>query len=198
VRERLIAVARELFTRRGFDGVSVREISARARANLGAITYHFGSKEALYHAAIESVIEPFAERLTAAADSRGRAIDRIEAVVRAALDHQPSKAGVPALLLRELAGDGPLPPPMVRLFRRTVTLSADLIREGQRDRSVRAGDPILLALSVIAQPFYVKVAGRSLAEGLGISPSDATTWTQVVDHVALSVRRTVATLPSLR
>ena len=47
-RARLIRVAGELFAERGFGGASVRDICARAHANVAAIRYHFGSKEALY------------------------------------------------------------------------------------------------------------------------------------------------------
>ena len=61
VRERLIEAARELFAQDGFDRASVRDITARAQANLGAITYHFGSKEALYHAVIERFATPLAD-----------------------------------------------------------------------------------------------------------------------------------------
>ena len=62
-KKRLLAVAKELFARYGYDAVSVRDITSRAKANLGAITYHFGSKEALYHAALESMAGPFGARI---------------------------------------------------------------------------------------------------------------------------------------
>lgn len=47
----LIDAAGELFAGHGFDGTSTRAIAERAGVNLGAIHYHFGSKEALYVAA---------------------------------------------------------------------------------------------------------------------------------------------------
>src|SRR3989338_5324898 len=86
-RDRLLAAARELFARSGYDAVSVRDLTARARANLGAVTYHFGSKEALYHAALESIAEPAHERVAEAARTTGSALERVESVVRAALGH---------------------------------------------------------------------------------------------------------------
>jgi AcrR family transcriptional regulator len=47
-RERLINAAGEVFAEKGFDQATVREICARANANIAAINYHFGDKERLY------------------------------------------------------------------------------------------------------------------------------------------------------
>ncbi len=58
---RLIEAAVALFSQKGYDGTSVRALSTLADANLGAITYHFGSKETLYDAAFGSVIDPIRE-----------------------------------------------------------------------------------------------------------------------------------------
>ena len=47
-RERLLDAAEELFAEVGFNGASVRQIVERAAVNLGAIPYHFGTKENLF------------------------------------------------------------------------------------------------------------------------------------------------------
>jgi AcrR family transcriptional regulator len=47
-KQRLMAAASELFAERGFHGTTVRAIAARARVNLAASNYHYGSKKALY------------------------------------------------------------------------------------------------------------------------------------------------------
>ena len=52
-RERLLDVAEQLFARRGLDAVSVRDITREAGANLGAITYHFGTMRKLIVAVFE-------------------------------------------------------------------------------------------------------------------------------------------------
>jgi TetR/AcrR family transcriptional regulator, regulator of cefoperazone and chloramphenicol sensitivity len=54
-RQRLIAAAVDLFGRHGFDGVGARELAKQADAQLSAIPYHFGTKEALYRAALDQV-----------------------------------------------------------------------------------------------------------------------------------------------
>jgi AcrR family transcriptional regulator len=46
--DRLLDAAEELFADYGYNGVSVRDIVELAKANLGAIPYHFGSKENLF------------------------------------------------------------------------------------------------------------------------------------------------------
>ena len=46
-RARLVEAAREVFSEHGFQGATVREICRRADANVAAVNYHFGSKEAL-------------------------------------------------------------------------------------------------------------------------------------------------------
>lgn len=62
-RERLVAAAAELFAEHGFRGASVRDICNRARANPGAVSYHFGGKRQLYR----TVLRRAAEAVAAAA-----------------------------------------------------------------------------------------------------------------------------------
>jgi AcrR family transcriptional regulator len=46
-RERLLRAAEQLFARRGFDGVSVRDIAGAADVNSASVGYYFGGKEGL-------------------------------------------------------------------------------------------------------------------------------------------------------
>jgi AcrR family transcriptional regulator len=54
-RAQLVEAALDVFGRLGFEGASTREIARAAGANLAAIAYHFGSKEALLIAVAEHV-----------------------------------------------------------------------------------------------------------------------------------------------
>ncbi len=47
-KERILAVAEKLFAEKGFNGVSVREITQCAACNLASVNYYFGNKKNLY------------------------------------------------------------------------------------------------------------------------------------------------------
>ena len=53
---KLILTAGKLFAQEGFEATSVRTISEKAKVNISAINYHFGSKENLYMEVIKYII----------------------------------------------------------------------------------------------------------------------------------------------
>lgn len=48
-REKLLAAALAQFSEHGYDGASIRDIARAAEVNIALVSYHFGSKEQLYH-----------------------------------------------------------------------------------------------------------------------------------------------------
>jgi AcrR family transcriptional regulator len=71
-RTRILDAAEQLFVSHGLDATTLRMITAAAQANLAAVNYHFGSKEAL----IEAV---FRRRLTWLNEQRIAALTAFEA-----------------------------------------------------------------------------------------------------------------------
>jgi AcrR family transcriptional regulator len=136
-RERLLDSAERRFAENGFDGASLRTITAEARANLAAVHYHFGSKEDLFLAVLERRLDPInrerIERLgRAEAESGGRPVPvetlvaiLIEPVLRRGGD---PRAGGPSFLklfgrVQSDSGtiwkrivDGPMRPVRERMF----------------------------------------------------------------------------------
>jgi AcrR family transcriptional regulator len=70
-RTRILDAAEELFMQHGFEATSMRLLTSKAEANLAAVNYHFGSKDAL----IEAV---FRRRLDPMNASRVAELDRLE------------------------------------------------------------------------------------------------------------------------
>ena len=54
---RVIAAATRLFAEKGMEKVVLRELTSAAGVNLAAVNYHFGSKEALCEAVLDSLSE---------------------------------------------------------------------------------------------------------------------------------------------
>ncbi|MEZ0274217.1 MAG: TetR/AcrR family transcriptional regulator [Roseimicrobium sp.] len=70
-REALLDAAETLLAKHGVAGASARDITKEAGANLGAINYHFGSKDNL-------VLEVFARRMRPMNQERIAQLDRLE------------------------------------------------------------------------------------------------------------------------
>ncbi|OGA19220.1 MAG: hypothetical protein A3I63_10620 [Betaproteobacteria bacterium RIFCSPLOWO2_02_FULL_66_14] len=70
-RTRILDASEELFMQHGFEGASMRLLTAKAGVNLAAVNYHFGSKDALIEAVFRRRLDPMnAERIVA--------LDRLE------------------------------------------------------------------------------------------------------------------------
>jgi AcrR family transcriptional regulator len=114
---RLLDAAEHLFGELGYDAIGMRLLAEKAGVNLGAATYHFGTKEALY---IETFMRRFrptnAERLellkAAEAKAGGRSLP-VEVVVECML-RPPFESGLkhPAFH-RFLARNLLMPPPFI-------------------------------------------------------------------------------------
>jgi AcrR family transcriptional regulator len=57
-RTRILDAAEELFMQHGFEGTSMRLLTAKAGVNLAAVNYHFGSKDALIEAVFRRRLDP--------------------------------------------------------------------------------------------------------------------------------------------
>jgi AcrR family transcriptional regulator len=113
-RERILDVAEHLFSERGLEGVSMREIAAGAKLDVGMINYHFGSKLGLYRAVFRRRVDGLTEQrlggLEKVLASRGKEPPPLEDLIHALvapnirLRSDPSLGGVPfaRLIVREV------------------------------------------------------------------------------------------------
>jgi AcrR family transcriptional regulator len=77
-RRRILDAALHLFAMEGFEGTGTRALAERAEVNQPAIQYYFGSKEGLYRAVVDEIIQdmvahigPVAERIQAGLATAG-------------------------------------------------------------------------------------------------------------------------------
>lgn len=192
-RDDLIAAGRQLFARRGYDGASIRAITERADANLGAVTYHFGSKKALYEAVLDRVLGGLGGSVQAAVSgTAGSSLDRLGAGVRAIFGYLEENRDLPQLFLQEVAAGREPPPPVARLLQTMLTTLSPVLAEGQAHGEVREGDPDLLMISCIIQPVHLTLVRRWLHHVKGMDIFDSADRETVVEHTVAFARAGVA------
>jgi AcrR family transcriptional regulator len=189
----LIAAARRLFTLHGYDGASVRAITAEAGANLGAITYHFGSKRELYDRVVASVVGPLAERIEAVAGGQDRSVmDRVEAVVRAYFGYLAEHPDLPPLMLQELVLGGVPPEAVAGPLKRVHGALTQLITEGQATGEIRPGPRMVLGIFILSVPVHLGILHRAIEAHLGIDLLEERTRAPVVESAVAFVRAGLA------
>lgn len=67
--ERILDAAELLFADKGFEETSLRTITSKAKVNLAAVNYHFGSKKTLIQAVFSRFLDPFCQGLGAQLDA---------------------------------------------------------------------------------------------------------------------------------
>lgn len=117
-KERILAAAEALFAQRGFEGASLRQLTASAGVNLAAVNYHFGSKEKL----VEQV---FKRRLDALNQHRLAELDKIAGRPGTTLDDVLAAYIRPALELSH-EGNGSL---FMRVLARAFAEHDDTLRQ---------------------------------------------------------------------
>src|SRR5512138_3627127 len=119
-RTRILDAAEELFMQHGFEGASMRLLTAKAGVNLAAVNYHFGSKDALIEAVFRRRLDPMNGARIAALDAieaSGRPLTA-EAIIRAFV-------GESLRMMEDAKGGGRN---FIRLLGRTYTEPAKPIR----------------------------------------------------------------------
>src|SRR5229473_4981377 len=117
-RTRILNAAEELFMQHGFEGTSMRLLTAKAGVNLAAVNYHFGSKDALIEAVFRRRLDPMNLARIAALDELEARTPAPEAIIRAFI-------GPSLRMIEDAKGGGRN---FIRLLGRTYTEPAKTIR----------------------------------------------------------------------
>lgn len=139
-RDRILDAAEALFVEHGFEATTMRMITSRADANIAAVNYHFGSKDAL-------IQEVFKRRLTELNRRRLTALDRLEAEAGGA-PLKPSRIveaffGTALEMAADIAHGGHT---FMRLLGRTYTEPNGFVRQFLAEEYAEAVERFLAAL----------------------------------------------------
>src|SRR3954465_6405851 len=98
--ESLLEVAVAVFTERGYDGTSMEDLARASGLSKSSLYHHIDSKEQLLRLALERAVEPLFAVTREPGAERGRAIDRLEHVVRREVEVLADRLPYVTLLLR--------------------------------------------------------------------------------------------------
>lgn len=146
-RQRIIEAALLVFAERGFAGASTRDIAAAADANQGLIAYHFGSKEALWQAAVHSLFETLQQEIGAKMAAVGDLdpATQLGVLIKHFVRFSAAHPELNRLMMQEGMRDGPRLKWIIDEHVRPIyQFSTELIRRGQAAGSLPDVDPLHL------------------------------------------------------
>ncbi|SEQ92115.1 MULTISPECIES: TetR/AcrR family transcriptional regulator [Lentzea] len=98
--ETLLKAAAELFYERGYDGTSIQDLANRLGVTKSAIYHHVSGKEALLRLAVDRALDGLFAEVTKLDTVGGRAVERLEHLVRGSVTVLVEQLPFVTLLLR--------------------------------------------------------------------------------------------------
>ena len=190
-RESLLDAAESLFSQRGYNGVSVREIVEAAGVNIAAVNYHFGSKMDLYVETVRRALERSDSEekwsvLDGAGGDRRSAAAALARFIRTFLfdivqSDQPSAAC--SLIIREAAQPSEAVDAVLGNFIRPnqqrLTEVIAILRPGASPEELR-----LFAESLMGQILHYRMFREFLGRMWKVDLSSEAALARVAEHIA--------------
>ena len=132
----LLEVAVAVFTERGYDGTSMEDLARASGLSKSSLYHHIESKEQLLRLALERAVEPLFAVTTEPPATTGRAIERLEHVVRREVEVLADRLPYVTLLLR-VHGNTEVERWALERRRAFDRFVAGLVREAAADGDVR-------------------------------------------------------------
>lgn len=99
-RDGMLDIAVALFIERGYDATSVADLADRLGLTKSALYHHFSAKEEVLAVALDRALDPLEAVLETPAEPGERPVERLERILRAAVDVLVDRLEVVTLLLR--------------------------------------------------------------------------------------------------
>lgn len=170
-RARIRDAALRLFSERGPDAVTMRDIAAAAGVSPALLVRHYGSKDGLIEAVDDYVVASIESMLTQVTEQTG-AVGLGPSAVPSMLDglarHLPPDSAIPSYLGRLLTAGGSVGAALfVRLYRVSKTAFDAMVTDGV---AVEGDDPEVRAAFLLISDLAVLMLRPRLTEVLGVDP----------------------------
>jgi AcrR family transcriptional regulator len=166
-RTALFNAGADLFSRRGFDGVTVDDIAQAAGVNRAMLYYHFSDKLALYREIVCTMLDEAGTRVTAIVSEPRSPTDKLTRFIAGFVALADQHPYFPPLMLREIAECALHFDEGILTRMRTVFVAfARVLAEGQQTGVFRDVNPVLAYMSVLG-PMLLNAARERAAEQPG-------------------------------
>jgi AcrR family transcriptional regulator len=143
--ESLLQVAVKLFNERGYDGTSMEDLSRKLGITKSAIYHHVPSKEELLRLAVDRALDGLFAVAAETAELDGRAVDRLEHLVRGSVLVLADRLPFVTLLLR-VRGNTKVERAALARRREFDLLVTDLVKQAEAEGDIRPDvDPAVTA-----------------------------------------------------
>ena len=162
-RDAVFNASAALFSAKGFDGVSVDDIAARAGVNKAMIYYHFADKAAVYRAVVADMLTAVAGSVTEIAAGSASPQNKLDRFIEHFVRHAEARPWFPMLMLREMAEGAPhLDLPTLGYIREVFLGFGRILKEGEEAGVFRSVNPILAYTSIVG-PLVMNAARERVA-----------------------------------
>lgn len=181
VRQNLLDAARQLFARREFKAVSVKQIAQLADVNGAMVHYYFGDKKGLYMAMVEQLLTPMFAKLEQLEAQEQHSLEDFILLYTTLLADNP---WWPNFVIREvLFGDEQFRDSMIkklgqRLAPKLLSLFQHEIAEGRFREDLKPEYAFLSLMGMMVFPFLSKPISEKTLD-IEISPETAK---QLAEH----------------
>jgi AcrR family transcriptional regulator len=184
-RDKLLRAGAEVFAERGFQAATVREICARAGANVAAVNYHFGDKLGLYTEVLRAALLAADPEVIGAAVDRGAEPEELlRLIIRTRVYALLGTDRATSLMIHELSRPTPA---LARVVDETIRPMYDRLRAvvaAILGSPPDDGDTRLCTHSIVGQIVHYAVARPVLAllwPQLKMTPEQVD---RIADHIA--------------
>ncbi|RQZ61539.1 MULTISPECIES: TetR/AcrR family transcriptional regulator [Burkholderia] len=186
----ILRAARRTFAKRGYDATSVREVARELGIDAALIAHHFGTKETLWLAVVEQIVElaqPMFDALRALRTSSLPHRERVRRALELCVDHEFDEPDMGMFFSTAATEEGArLDRLQERLVRPYHEVMFPLLAEAVEAGEIRAADPNVLFF-MIASAIGMTVSYSHMMREFTSLPARQPEFRQAVLAVALNI-----------
>lgn len=171
-RDEIVVAATKMFAERGYEGTSMGDLASSVGLRKASLFHHFESKDALYAAVLDQLVDATKGAILAALSAQGSFLERLDTLTDAITGLLGSQPHAARLFVREAMDWGPLMRgELGTQIKATMKHATEFVRAGQTEGVFDGAlDPEHLIISLVGVYFIPFVLDRTIEDFTGESP----------------------------